>query len=323
MSQAIDRLGPMLSSLPDGETGERRNWIISIIESFRSHPDLELAHDGAWTDYDDLPRFKVRKGHRLYGAALDFGHVEAAQASLPVFEALKSKAQLDDLVFQVGVPGDFDMAMFTLGPTGALRNRRAFTEATLNEVRRVNDLAHGEVVFQIEVPAELVFIARTPARGQAATAKLLGTQIARLAAGAAPGTRFGIHLCLGDMNHRALGRMSDATPLVLLSNAIAKAWPDDRVLEFVHAPFAAADDPPPIDPAFYQPLDRLALPPDVRFIAGVAHEDQSLNDQRYVLASIDRAAGRTVDVSTSCGLGRREPLAALAALDRIRELCLD
>jgi hypothetical protein len=32
MSTALQILGPHLRSLPDGETGERRNWVISIIE---------------------------------------------------------------------------------------------------------------------------------------------------------------------------------------------------------------------------------------------------------------------------------------------------
>ena len=323
MSQALERFGPMLRSLPDGETGDRRNWILHIIESFRSHPDLELVSEGDWSDYDKIPRFRVRKGHRLYGAALDFGQAEAARASLQTFELLKAKTQHDDLDFQVGMPGDFDMAMFTLGPVAALRHRRAFTEATLREVRTVHEMAGGDVVFQIEVPAELVLLARAPAPGQRGLARLLGGQIAALAAGAAPGTRFGIHLCLGDMNHRALGKMTDATALVLLANAIVRAWPQGRRLEFIHAPFAAADDPPVVDDDFYAPLARLALPGHVRFVAGFAHEDQSLADQRRIRSTIDQACGRTVDISTSCGLGRRAPDAALAALDRIAALCQD
>jgi hypothetical protein len=324
MSQALELLGPHLSSLPDGETGERRNWIIHIIEGFRTHPDLELTSDGKWSDYDDLPRFRVRNGHRLYGAALDLGLVAAAEESLHSFELLRDKSQLPDLAFQVGVPGDFDMSMFTLGPRSALRHRRAFTEASLTEIRRVNELAAaGSVVFQIEVPAELVLLARTPPAGQPALARVLGGQIASLAKGAAPGTRFGIHLCLGDMNHRALGRMKDARPLVLLSNNVARAWPSDKRLEFVHAPFAAADSPPPLHPDFYAPLAELSLPTNVRFVAGIAHEDQLLQEQRELRSLIDGYCGRTVDISTSCGLGRRSPTAARAALERIRDLCTD
>ena len=62
MSNAMRVLGPQLRSLPDGETGERRNWIISIVESLRSHPDLILSKSGDWSDYDKTPSMRVRRG---------------------------------------------------------------------------------------------------------------------------------------------------------------------------------------------------------------------------------------------------------------------
>jgi hypothetical protein len=123
------------------------------------------------------------------------------------------------------------------------------------------------------------------------------------------------------MNHKALGRMADAGPLVQLANAIARAWPVGRPLEFVHAPFAAADEPATLDPAFYEPLAGLELPEWTRFIAGFAHEDQSLSDQLAIRSLIDDNLGVPADISTACGLGRRTPEAAAAAMDRIAELC--
>ena len=112
MRLAMDKLGPLLRTLPDGETGERRNWIIHLIESLRSQPDLELVKDGDWSDYDRVPRLRIRRGHRLYGATLDFGHVAAVEGSLPIFEQVRADSGRTDLAFQIGVPGDFDMAMW-------------------------------------------------------------------------------------------------------------------------------------------------------------------------------------------------------------------
>ena len=43
------------------------------------------------------------------------------------------------------------------------------------------------------------------------------------------------------MNNRAFGTMGDVGPLVVLANALMAAWPADRPLELIHAPFAAAD----------------------------------------------------------------------------------
>ena len=47
-------------------------------------------------------------------------HVAAVSASHPVFERLREFYDLPELVFQSGVPSDLDLAMFTLGPAGAL-----------------------------------------------------------------------------------------------------------------------------------------------------------------------------------------------------------
>lgn len=323
MTQALDLLGPYLRSLPDGETGQRRNWIVPIVEGLAEHPDLELVKAGDWSDYDKTPRMRVRKGRRLYGANLDFGHVAAAEQSWPVFQELRDAAGRPDLTFQAGVPGDFDLAMFTLGPAGALRNRAPFTEATLAEIRGVRAVTGSDVVFQIEVPVELVMVARAPGPAQVGAAKLAARAVTGLAAAAPIGTQFGVHLCLGDMNNRALGSMKDVRPLVALSNAIVSGWPDGRPLAFVHAPFSAAEHPAPTDPAFYAPLADLTVPPGVRFSAGFAHEAQSLADQHRVRALIDTRVGRAVDIASACGLGRRSDEAGRAVLERTAELCRD
>lgn len=323
MATALDILGPHLRSLPDGETGERRNWILSIVEGLRAHPDLNLRKPGDWSDYDKTPQLKIRKGRRLYGASLDFGHVAAVRESFPQFEAARTAAGRTDLAFQQGVPGDFDLAMFTLGPIGALRHRRAFTEATLGEIRDVSRITGLQTLFQIEVPAELVLLAKAPAPARPALAAVLAKTISGLAAGAAEGTRFAVHLCLGDMNNRAFGTMTDVGPLVLLANAIMRSWPAERPLELLHAPFAAADHPATTDPAFYAPLRQLNLPGTVRFAAGFAHESQSLTDQRLIRTVIDDLLQQQVVIASACGLGRRTEAAGRAVLERTAELCQD
>ena len=322
MDVALTRLDGRLRTLPDGETGERRNWIIHIVESLRRHPDLEVKREGHWGDYDDTLTFAVRRGHTLRGETLDFGHVASFEESYPRFVERRRAlgAAAEGIRFQVGLPGDFDLCLFTLGPVAAFRRREPFSEATLDEIRRIFAQAGDDVVFQLEIPAELVFVARAPAPLQPLVARLMARGVARLAARAPVGARFGIHLCLGDMNHRALGRMRDVRPLVLLANAIARAWPRRRPLDFIHAPFAAAIEPPPLEAAFYAPLRDLRLPSSTRFVAGFVHEGRTLEEQRRLLRLIEDAAGRQVDVATSCGLGRRDRDAALATLDQARAL---
>ena len=326
MRLAVERLGPELDYLPDGETGARRTWVISMIEALRVHPDFMVVKDGDWSDYDKTPRFALRPGHRLYGAALDLGIAGAARAAMSEFDTLRAEMAPRSPAgprFLVGIPGDLDLALFTFGPSGPVRHVRPFTEALAATMYQISRMFGDDVLFQIEVPAESVLVARTPSALRPALAALLARRISALAQGAPEGSRFGLHLCLGDMNHRALGRLPDASPLVLLANAVAARWPDGRPLHYVHAPLAAADKPPPVREAFYRPLGGLKLGPDIRFIAGFAHEDQDAAAQFRIRQMIEDAVGHPVGVSTSCGLGRREPDAAMAAMDRIKLLLSD
>lgn len=320
MRTALEVLGPRLRSLPDGETGERRNWVISIVESLRDHPDLEVVKAGDWSDYDKTPTLRVRRGRTLYGANLDFGHVAAVRDTVPVFERLRAEFGLPGLVFQSGVPSDLDLAMFTLGPVGALRHRTPFTEATLTEIQGVREIAGPDTVFQLELPVELVLLAKAPRAALPVLAGRLAVGLTRLAAAAPTGSVFGLHLCLGDMNNKAFGTMSDVAPLVALSNAIVAGWPPAQRLAYVHAPFAAADQPASTDPAFYAPLDGLRLPGGTRFVAGFAHESQAWTDQLAVRSLIEDRLGRAVDIAAACGLGRRTQVAGRAVLERTAEL---
>lgn len=323
MEFGLDALGDRLRALPDGETGDRFHWIIGAVEKLRHHPDLELRKDGDWSAYDKVPVFKERQGHKLRSETLNFGHVAAFDESWPIFEELRRKAGREDLAFQQGVPGDLDMAMFVFGPR-CLYKRRPFTEATLEEIRQVYERGGRDVVFQIEVPVEQVFVAKMPGPLQPLMARFMARGIANLARRSPKDARFGIHLCVGDMNHKSLVRMNDARPIVQLANAIAAQWPADASpLEYIHVPFSAAGVAPPSDATWYGALENLNLPAHVRLVAGFAHADQTLEEQRRIRDQIERLARRRVDVSTTCGLGRCSPEDAAAAIKRIVELTAD
>ena len=182
-------------------------------------------------------------------------------------------------------------------------------------------LSGGDTLFQIEVPVELVLLAKAPGATRPGLARVLARTVTGLAAATPEGTRLAVHLCLGDMNNRAFGTMTDVTPLVLLANAILGSWPEGRQLDLLHAPFAAADRPAATEPAFYAPLADLSLPAAVRFAAGFAHEAQSLPDQRRIRDMIEDLLGRTTVMAAACGLGRRSDAGARAVLERTAELC--
>jgi hypothetical protein len=323
-----EKLGPYLRTVPDGETGARKNWIQIFIESWFDHPDLEARRGGPgdfdYSDYNNTPSFRVRKGHRLTGDRLDMGYARAFEAAWPEF--VRRRAEFTDpdgrpARFQVGLPGDLDLAVSTFGGPAGFRHRAAFRDATLRDVRSIFATAADDVVFQTEVPVELVALTKVPGFVRRPLAGWLAGAILQLIREAPEGSRWGIHLCLGDFNHRAFGRLPDVSPIVTLSNAIVRRWPAGRHLDFVHAPLAAAVEPPPLEPEFYAPLTKLRLPEGTRFIAGFVHEDRTLTQQRELLARIEGLLGHPVDVACSCGLGRRSRENALQTIDLAASLC--
>jgi len=265
------------------------------------------------------PAEAMRTALEILGPRL--ASLPADMDSHPAFLEARAAAGRADLMFQHSVPSDLTRAVAGLGLTGALRSRRRFTEATLNEIRDVSATAGPDTLFQIEVPTEVALIAKLPPQIRPAMANVLARPTVGLATRSAPGTRFAVHLCLGEMNDRAFGTLSDVNPLVLLSNAIVAGWPAGQPLDLVHAPFAAADQPTTTDPAFYGPLSNLRVPPGTRFSAGFAHVSRSVGDQRTVRGIIEDHLGSEVVVSAGCGLGRRTPEDARALLERMAELC--
>jgi hypothetical protein len=168
MAEAMREVGSHLRYLPDGETGTRDRWVVGIINSFRDNPDLAVRREGDWADYKRQLNFKVRRGRPFTGDSLNLGIQQAFEENRPLFDELR--AGHDDLSVQVGIPGDFDLAMFTLGLAGALRHRKGFTNATVRELSAIHAAAGDDVLFQLELPAEMVFVAMTPGPGRKAMA---------------------------------------------------------------------------------------------------------------------------------------------------------
>ena len=108
---------------------------------------------------------------------------------------------------------------------------------------------------------------------------------------------------------------------VALTNSIVARWPSNMNLDYVHMPLAAGDEPPRLTPSYYAPLSAMKLPPHTRFVAGFVHEALTAEQLRDVLAMIERASGRTADVASACGLGRRTSQVAEVIMTTMRNLC--
>lgn len=324
MEAALKSLAPYLVCITDGETGDRNIWGAASIDSFRVNPDVTLVRDGNWTaGYEDTAQFRVREGVTLDPDNIRLGYALAFQRSFHAFTVLRERCGRPDLRFQVGIPTGLDLAFLTFGQA-AFEDAsivEACTVATVREIEKVYAEAGDDVVFQLETPMALIAVAMAPSDERQAVTEQMARMVSDLAGRAPASARFGIHLCLGDLQHKAFAEMSDAEPLVLVANALAEYWPDGRPLDFIHAPFAAADEPPIPDVSFYESLRNLRLPDEVRFIAGFLHERLDHQAHKELLDRIEELVGRKVDIAAACGLGRRAtPEDAFEAMRETRAL---
>lgn len=315
MNTAYERTGGSVRWLPDGETGDRFRWIARQIDSFRDNPDLQIVKDGDMSSYDQQLHYKVRSGRRFDGSSLELGYLAAYRESRPVFDRLRAREDRPELAFQVGVASDMTYALLSMGPAG-FRHRAAFARALTDEIARVHTEAKGDVVFLLELPVETLLGVQVSPVGTPLTAAWVARGLRRLVAATPPGTRFALHLCLGDLGHKAMNKPTSAAPLVTTANAICRAWPAGHPLEYLHLPLAAGDEPPTLDERFYGPLARLRLPVGTHFAAGFLHEGRTDDEQRTILRTIDALVGHPVDVAAACGLGRRDPADAHRTLDQ-------
>jgi hypothetical protein len=313
----LSTLAGAVRRLSGGETGDRLLWFVPLVKDIKRLSQVRTIRNGDWTGYRDIDVLRVRRRARFTSEDIPLRLAEFARAELAVLDGLNNP---QGLPLQVGVPGYLDMSLYTFGPMGLLRYGRTFLRAVADQISEIHTEAKDRIVFQLEVPAALIAVAAAPPPLRSAVAALIAHLVTRQVARAPENSRFGVHLCLGDLGHSALLQLRSADPLVRLANALVDRWPNGRSLEFVHLPLSGGDQPPVVSPEFFAPLRRLRVPSDVTIAAGIAHEEQELHDQVTVRGLVETALGRRVDIATACGLGRRSPQAAQRAVDAMLAL---
>jgi hypothetical protein len=325
MRAMLDSAGPLLRTLPTGETRRYEFYIKPIIEDLAAQGALESKKPGDWQTSQERTIYRAPRGKKLTGDSMDLWYFHEAEEAWPIFKRLRAGRDVPGLSLQIGMATPFTLAFIAMGPRGVLRHRKAFLDATAREIADVRELVGDEVVIQLEATAELVVMSKTQPRHKLFDRILkMGKGIGEVAAAAPEGTRFGVHLCVGSLNNKARATMRNAQPLVDLANSVVRHWPSGRTLEFIHGPFAAGDKPPSTDPEFYAPLAGLALSAGTSFYAGLAHDIASEAEQFQALQNIEQALGRPVDgIASACGLGRRPRAVADALMARANTLTTD
>jgi hypothetical protein len=328
-------VGDFVTALPDGEVGDRRNWVRYLpLRVYSSHPQLvetsnpdtdSILSTGDTRTTSSRPApwtFRIRDGEQLVFDDLHYGRF--AIESYRVFRALRDEGVIgEDVRFQVAFPAPGSAINPFFEDVGQWEEaHRAYEAGIRGEIARMlEEIPASDLLIQFDLAWEVVDLAsgedaffdfwpREPvARKLERHSRLLD----ELWKGIPEETLFGYHWCYGTRGGWPMTAMEDLSLCVALSNeAIRRAG---RRVDYVHMPVVRHPDA-----AFFAPLDDLDIG-ETRLYLGLVHHTDGLDDflRRAELAR------RHVDgfgIASVCGYGRVSPRELQRALRAHRECAL-
>ena len=297
-------LGARAKRYPDGETGERTNWIRWQKRSFDENPGMALADPAAnlpgYKDGIARPFYKIRARDQVKFGNLRFA--DMAKQSYGTFKRLKAEGVIAGSVkFQVSLPTAVALLSGFVAKEDRATVEPALETAMRREIEQILDaIPHGELAIQWDVCQEVLghdggydihfgnAVEETVAR------------LRRLSTSIPAGVELGIHLCYGDPGHKHIKEPDDLATSVKFANAICAGI--GRPVAWVHMPVPRDRS----DDAYFAPLKQLRVPKETEVYLGLVHLTDGLPGTRKRIQVAEKHLPG-FGLATECGMGRRAP----------------
>jgi methionine synthase II (cobalamin-independent) len=314
------RLQPGVSRVPDGEPGDRANWVLTQAAYFLNNPTLDVVDNKA----------EVRAGTAVSFPPIDY-HTVAAESYAEFKKAREDGAVEPNSRFLVSIPTPFNAVNSFVEFNSQIEVADAYEHRLRDSVEAIQDvIPPRDLAIQWDLPTELATIEGWFPNPYRALEPIFAAT-ARLAHWVHDDAELTFHLCYGDSKFGASPFMGDppdeeaadrggrhilprdATAIVRLANGLSRHV--QRRINAVQAATVAAWT----KRAHWQPLADLALEPHTEIYLGLVHADDGALGAR---ARIALAAEFLPDfgLSTECGLGRHSTAQLEAILVAWHEL---
>jgi hypothetical protein len=316
-----DQLGPFLTRIPDGETGNRHRWIWWQREMLLNHPAMELdadtppfelrQWDGALIRTTDWLRFKA--GVDPATVTFDTGYAAAARGSYAVFRRLRDNGEIPaGTRFQVCLPTPMASGHMYVSPGSLAAYLPVYERALLTALREIaGAIPHEDLSIQWDVCQEVLVFEHYFPNSPAGYKNEIFAELGRLGDAVPHDVECGYHLCYGSPRDEHVVMPNDTAILVEMTRGLLACL--RRRMDFLHLPVPKDRT----DDAYFAPLAGLSLPAETVLYLGLIHYADPRGDR----ARID-AAGKVIPrfgVATECGWGRTDParVPALLAAHRL------
>ncbi len=312
-------LGAHIKRIPDGETGERGDWITWLEPVFSGNPGFVKSGEFFRVHASGTGRERYTLKPDVALEAVRFPNLfyaDIAAQSYAVFKRLKDAGKIPAATkFQVDlVPAHSVVWLFLVEKLHAAIDP-IYNDAVKREIDKITAIVpHGELAIQFDV-ASAVFarLERNEAGRYGQTKAEMQERFAGIVSdlGNHVPEDFDLlyHLCYGDSGHRHVVEPTDMGDMVEFANRVSRRIA--RPIQLIHMPVPRnrADD------AYFAPLRRLELRPETELGLGLVHYTDGIDGARKRLAAANKFA-RDFSIATECGFGRRDP-ATIPALLRL------
>ena len=308
--QVVATLGARVRRLPDGETGERGDWITWLEPVFAQNPALQKSGEffRVHASGTGRERYALKPGIAPQDVRFDnLFYADIAKASWDVFKRLKDAGRIPaSTKFQVDlVPAHSVIWLFLVDALHAPIDP-IYNDALKREIDKIAAaIPHQELAIQFDV-ASAVFARlerNEPSgygRSKAQMQETFSNILVDLGNHVPAGVDLLYHLCYGDSNHRHVVEPTDMGDMVEFANRVSARI--RRPVQMIHMPVPRNRS----DDAYFAPLKRLVLRPETELCLGLVHYTDGVEGGRKRLATASKYADK-FSIATECGFGRRDP----------------
>jgi hypothetical protein len=301
-------LGPHLLRIPDGETGERSDWIAHLEPVFANHPALEKS-DEVFRLHPTAPgrtRYRLKPGASAADVTFEnLFYADTAIRSYREFASLKQQGKIPARCrFQVDLVPAHSVIWLFLQDDLHQTFDPIYNDAVRREIDKLaRAIPHRELAIQFDV-ASAVFARlqrnepNAYGRNKSEMLDAFGAILGKLADHVPADIELLFHFCYGDSNHRHVVEPIDMGDMVDLANKLARGI--DRSIELIHMPVPRDRS----DDAYFGPLRRLGLKPGTQLCLGLVHYTDGIAGTRRRLATAEKYV-KNFSIATECGFGRR------------------
>lgn len=293
-------LGDHVKRLPDGETGDRTNWVDWQLTILKQNPNLELVTNKAY-EYTQIKQVGLREGCDSKNLQLsDLGYAIAATESYKEFSALKTAGEISlHCRFLVCLPTPLATTHLYVEQSLQADFEYQYEEKLLGDLEKIlSAIPHRELAIQWDTAVEFALLEGVMPSYIADLQEGIIERLLRLAGKVPEPVEIGFHLCYGDSQHRHFCEPEDTANLVMVANGLAQGT--SRSLNWIHLPVPKGRR----DEDYFKPLANLALDDETELYLGLVHYTDGEDGARLRIESASKYVSK-FGVATECGFGRR------------------